>query len=87
MPETTLTVEHEAGLHARPGVLFVRTARQFDCDITVIHGDKQTTGVSILNLMGLGVTQGSVITIRTDGPDADEALDALATLIKTNFGE
>ena len=87
MPETTLTVEHKVGLHARPGALFVRTAQQFDSDVTVIYGDKQASAKGILTLITLGVEQGSVITIRTEGPDADEALDALVALVRNNFGE
>ena len=87
MPETTLTVEHKDGLHARPGALFVRTAQQFDCDVAVVHGDKEASAKGILTLMTLGVGRGAVITIRTDGPDADKALEALTNLVRNNFGE
>jgi len=39
MPEITLTVQHEVGLHARPVALSVQTAKQFHCDIKVTHGE------------------------------------------------
>ncbi|MBN1180075.1 MAG: HPr family phosphocarrier protein [Anaerolineae bacterium] len=87
MPEVTLTIKHEAGLHARPGALFVKTAKQFESDITVVFTDKQANAKSILSLLSLGVEKGSVITIRTEGEDAGAAVNALKALVESNFGE
>ena len=88
MPEITLTVNHEVGLHARPAALFVQTARQFDGDIRVTHGEKEANAKSILSVLVLGVDkQGTVITIRAEGEDAEQALAALEALVESNFGE
>jgi len=75
MPEITLTVKHEVGLHARPAALFVQTAKRFNGDIRVTHGEK------------LGVDQGAMITIHAEGEDADQALAALDALVENNFRE
>ena len=87
MPEISLTVGHEVGLHARPAAQFAKTARQFGCDLTVAYGELQVNAKSILRVLTLGVFQGSEITIRAEGEDADQALTALEALIERDFQE
>lgn len=87
MPEITLTVRHKVGLHARPAALFVQTAKKFNCDIQVLHNEREANAKSILGVLTLGANQGAVITIRADGEDADQALAALEALVEDNFGE
>jgi phosphocarrier protein HPr len=87
MPETTLTIHHKVGLHARPAALFVQTAKQFNCDIRVTHGEREANAKSILGVLALGAEQGAVITTRAEGEDADQALAALEALVEDNFGE
>jgi len=87
MPETTLTIHNEVGLHARPAALFVQAAKQFNCDVKVTHGEREGNAKSILSVLALGVDQGAVITIRAEGEGADQALAALEVLIEDNFGE
>ena len=87
MPEITLTIQNKVGLHARPAALFVQTAKQYDCDIRVSHDEREANAKSILNVLTLGASQGSVITIYAEGEDAEHALVALETLIDDDFGE
>ncbi|MCS7178533.1 MAG: HPr family phosphocarrier protein [Anaerolineae bacterium] len=87
MPEITLTVRHEVGLHARPAALFVQTANRFKSNIVVIHGERRANAKSILGVLTLGANQGAIITVRAEGEDADEALKALELLVESNFGE
>lgn len=87
MPESTLTVRHKVGLHARPAALFVQTAKKFNSDIRVSHDEREANAKSILTVLTLGAEQGAVITIRAEGEDADEALAALTALVEDNFGE
>lgn len=87
MPEITLTVRNKVGLHARPAALFVQTAKQFSCDVKVTHGEREGNAKSILSVLSLGVDQGAVITIRTEGEGADQVLAALEALVEDNFGE
>lgn len=87
MPGITITVNHSSGLHARPAALFVKTAKQFDSDISVSHDGKAANAKSILKVMTLGINQGAEIDICADGEDANAALAALQALIEGNFGE
>jgi phosphocarrier protein HPr len=87
MQEITLTIHHKAGLHARPAALFVQTANQFNCDITVFHLEREANAKSILSVLTLGADQGAVIVLRAQGDDAQQALAALQALIVSNFEE
>ena len=66
---------------------YVQTAKAYDSDIQVTHGERQANAKSILTVLTLGANQGAEITIRAEGEDADEALAALTTLVEDNFGE
>lgn len=85
MPTAEFTVTNKLGIHARPAAQFVKTASQYSCDIQVEKDDEQADGKSIMGLMMLAAGHGSILTISTDGDDADEALAALGTLISKNF--
>jgi phosphotransferase system HPr (HPr) family protein len=83
--ETTLTIHHEVGLHARPAALFVKTAGRFDADIRVSHGAREANAKSLLQVLTLGAEQGAVITIRAEGEDKTQALEALRELVENDF--
>lgn len=88
MPTITVTMAHEAGLHARPLAKFVKTAKQFDANVEVsnVTRDKgPVSATSPIKLMLLAVSQGHIMEISAEGPQADEALQALQTLIENNF--
>jgi phosphotransferase system HPr (HPr) family protein len=87
MPEIKLTINHEVGLHARPASMFVQTAAKFSSDIEVVHGEKTANAKSILTVLTLGVQKDAEITIKAEGTDAEEALQALEQLVLDNFGE
>jgi phosphocarrier protein HPr len=87
MPEVAVIVQNKVGLHARPAALFVQTAQQFASDISVTHKDHHANAKSILNVLTLGANQGAEIVIQAEGEDAESALDALKSLVDTNFGE
>lgn len=90
MPEFRLTVQHEAGLHARPLALFVKTANEYDAEIEVTNltrGEGPANGKSPLTLLTLAVTQGSEILVKAHGPQENEALEALLQLVESNFEE
>jgi phosphotransferase system HPr (HPr) family protein len=87
MPEIKITLQHPAGLHARPASMFVQTAKRFQSTITASHGSRSVNAKSILSVLTLGANQGAEITIRAEGEDADAAVEALRALIAGNFGE
>lgn len=85
-----ITVNHSAGLHARPASLFVQTANKFTSVISVqnITEDSAISNAkSILSVLTLGVVQGHEIEIIAEGDDAEEAIVALESLIMKDFGE
>lgn len=82
-----VTIRNKLGLHARPAMSFADTAAQFKADIHVIKGGNKYDGKSIMNLMMLAATQGTELEITASGPDADDALSALQTLIESSFDE
>lgn len=87
MPEVTVTIHHKVGLHARPAAMFVQTAAKYSSDIEVTHGETTANAKSILGILTLGAHQGAEITIKAEGEDAEEALQALEQLVSDNFGE
>ncbi len=87
MPERTVQIINKNGLHARPAAEIVKVASKFQSEITIVKDDLDVNGKSIMGVMMLAAECGSSIQLRADGPDADDALDALAGLVANGFGE
>lgn len=87
MPERIVQIVNRNGLHARPAAEIVKLASKFQCEITIVKDDLDVNGKSIMGVMMLAAEHGSSITLRAEGPDAAQALDALATLVGNKFGE
>lgn len=85
MTKTTVTMNAESGLHARPANLFTKTAAQFKSTITVEKEDKQADGKRLLAVMALGIRQGDRMTIIAEGEDEQEAIQTLEKMIADNF--
>ena len=86
--ERQLTITNKVGLHARPAALFVQTAARFrDTRVEVLKDGLIRDAKSILSVLTLGVSQGTTITVRADGPQAEAALTALADLVNRDFDE
>jgi phosphocarrier protein HPr len=75
------------GLHARPAALFVKSASRFDADVTVEKDGNKVSGKSIMGLMTLEASLGSVLKVTAQGADAGEMLDELQALIESKFDE
>ena len=82
-----VTVTNPQGLHARPADMFVRLAMQFESTVEIVREGDRFDGKSILSLMTIAAEQGTQLLLQADGPDADEALEALAELFGRGFGE
>ena len=80
--ETTVLVPEGVGLHARPAALFVQKAALFKSAIHLTCGDRTADGKSILGVLQLGASAGSLVTIRAEGSDAEEAAEQLAAFIR-----
>ena len=84
--ERTVTLASKSGLHARPAALFVQRAKEFQSQITLSKDGKAANGKSILSVLTLGAEQGQQITLRTEGDDAQLALDKLTSLLEEDLG-
>jgi phosphocarrier protein HPr len=82
-----LEILNQRGLHARASAKFVKCVEEFDATVTVSHDGQTVPGTSILGLMMLAAAKGTVITVTADGPQADEAMDAITAMLADRFGE
>jgi phosphocarrier protein len=80
--EAEFTVKGELGLHARPAGRFVSLAAKFGSEISVGRGGEWVNGRSVLSILSLAASQGTVLTIRAQGDDAEEAVRALGALVE-----
>ena len=87
MIECNVQVTNKNGIHARPAAEIVKLAAKYKSQITMARDDLEVNGKSIMGVMMLAAECGSTLTLRADGPDADDALNALTTLINGRFGE
>ncbi|MGB9578098.1 MAG: HPr family phosphocarrier protein [Halothiobacillaceae bacterium] len=83
----TVAIVNKRGMHARAAARFASTAATFTSQISVRRGELTANGKSIMGLMMLAAPQGTEITIQAEGPDADQALEALVALVSGRFGE
>jgi len=87
MTERTMIVKNKLGLHARPAATFVREAARFKSSVVVVKDGLEVNGKSVMGLMLLAAESGSKLTIKADGDDEVQALDALQKLFEGKFGE
>lgn len=85
--EAKVTIQNRLGLHARPAMSFVDMANAFGADIRVRKGEQEVDGKSIMQMMMLAATQGTQLNIWAEGPDAEQAVDALRELVDSKFDE
>ena len=82
MPVRTVTVGSASGLHARPAALFVAAAAAQRVAVTIRTADRPPVPArSMLAVLSLGARFGTAVTLEADGDGADEALDALTSLL------
>lgn len=87
MPERLLEIVNEKGLHARASAKFVEEVERFDARVSVSRDGLEVSGDSIMGLLMLAAAKGCSILVATEGPDAEDALNALETLVAGKFDE
>ncbi|TMQ48442.1 MAG: HPr family phosphocarrier protein [Candidatus Eisenbacteria bacterium] len=87
MVEQTVTIQNRLGLHARACSVFVKEAAKFASHVYVARDGIEVNGKSILGVMMLAAEMGARITIKADGKDEQEALQALVRVVNDKFGE
>src|SRR3984893_16889058 len=85
--EKEVTIIYRLGLHARPAAMFVRISSRYRSEVWVEKEGERINGKSIMGLMMLAAGQGSKLTIRCEGADADKVMEELEELIRNKFNE
>ena len=88
MPSAQVVLCNQLGLHARASAKLVDTANRFSAEVCLLTDtEQQANAKSIMGLMMLGVPCGTPIQLDATGDDAEQALEAIVTLINNRFGE
>lgn len=87
MVEKQITVKNRAGIHARPAALIVQTAGKFESQIQIAKDSEEINAKSIMGIITLGAGYDTELKISADGPDEQEAVDALVRLFDNRFEE
>lgn len=87
LAERQVVIQNTLGLHVRPSAEFAGTAAKFKCRVSVLKDGQTVNAKSSIDLLTLAAVAGTRLTLRAEGDDADQALDALSKLIDSKFGE
>jgi len=82
-----VTVRNRLGLHARAAARFVHAANAFTSRVTLSRDGRTMDGKSILGILLLAASQGTALVLGAEGDDEGAAVDALAALVESGFGE
>jgi phosphotransferase system HPr (HPr) family protein len=77
------TIKNKVGLHARPASLFVKKAKEYSSNISISAKGEEVDGKSMLSVLTLGAAKGTLIVIKADGDDEEEAVDALINTLNS----
>lgn len=87
MQTKSITIINKLGLHARAAAKLVQAASAYECDVNIAHNGKTVNGKSIMGIMMLAASKGSVVELTTSGADEGPAMSCLESLIRDRFGE
>lgn len=82
MVEAKATIINATGMHARSASQFISFVNKFKCTVNFIKDEKVANAKSILNVLILGLNQGSEVTVRVDGPEEERVLKEVLEYIK-----
>lgn len=80
-----IVVQNQVGLHARPATFFIQKANEYKSSIWVEKDERKVNAKSLLGVLSLGITKGLSITIMAEGPDEEEAVNDLVSLVSSDF--
>ena len=87
MKEQNVKIVNKLGLHARPASLIVQTAMGFSSNIYIIKDEIKVDAKSIMGILMLAAACGTELTLRTEGPDEEQALEKMVEVFDNGFGE
>ncbi len=87
MTERNVVIKNRAGIHARPAALIVQTASKYKSKIAFRNEHEEINAKSIMGIITLGASYNTSLTIKAEGEDEAEAVDALSQLFENRFEE
>ncbi len=87
MISRNITIQNSVGLHARPATFFIQKANAYKSSVWVEKDDRRVNAKSLLGVLSLGITKGTVITLIADGQDEVEALNGIEELVANGFAD
>jgi len=81
------TIINQLGLHARAATKLVQLASKYPCEVEVSREDQSANGKSVMGVLLLCGSKGTVIEVRAKGERAEECVEAIGLLIADKFGE
>ncbi len=87
MIELETTIKNRAGIHARPSAMIAQTAVKFTSRVFLEKGGNRINAKSIMGIITLAASFGSVIKIIAEGPDEQAAAEAIKALFDSGFNE
>lgn len=87
MKQLEITITNETGLHARPAKTLVNLVKQFKSSVTIWHGEKKANAKSLISVLTLGASKGSLLKIEVSGEDEETALTEIESAILAGLGE
>ena len=87
MRQQEAEIINKLGLHARAAAKLTQLAAKYQCDVSLARNGRKINAKSIMGVMMLAAGKGCRVTLETDGPDEEEAMNAIVALIGDYFGE
>jgi phosphocarrier protein HPr len=87
MRQQEAEIVNKLGLHARAAAKLTQLAAKYQCDVSLARNGRKVNAKSIMGVMMLAAGKGSRVMLETDGPDEEEAMNAIVALIGDCFGE
>ena len=75
-------VRCESGLHNKQVTYFVQKANEFKRSVWLESENRRMNAKSLLGIMSLGIVTGAIVTLSAEGPDAEDAVNALDTMLQ-----
>ncbi len=85
--ERSFTIVNSLGLHARPAAMVVQAANRFRSEIVFEKDGLQVNAKSIMGVLTLAAAKGAAVVVSCEGPDAADAMAAIARIFESGFGE
>ncbi len=87
MIKKSVTISNKLGLHARASAKLTKLAGSFPCEVWLSRGDRRINAKSIMGVMMLAAGIGTTVELEANGPQEEEAMNAIVQLMDDKFGE